>query len=349
MTLEQVLDKYDRATEFFLHERKAQGKSQYTLKNYRESLRYFRDFFVRIHDGEEEVKDPGYLDFQKWRDEMLGNGMAVLSTVRHFNDMHSFYSFVTGEEFSDLGFYDRNPISRKLYPSDRWAMKRPYEQILTDEQVSLLWKYTPNKLNGTGGTRYSARNYAIVVVLLSTEIRNAELLDLKLSDLDFEYEEIQIWKGKGNKYRCVDFPKIAQTAVKLYLQSGVRPEWATDDDYLFGTSREKAKGAIKDIEGTWHKGSSRWLSDVVKRHVKKVTGVDNVTSHDLRHVGSRLDLHNGMETVELQAKLGHSEFQTTQIYCGKLGTKRKRISAREAYRERDAQTERNLELLEAMS
>lgn len=345
MTLEQVLNKYDDAVSFYLHECEASGKSERTVGNYEQRLASFRNFFERHHANDAEVNDPGYADFQAWRDELIADGKAVRTVERYLSDLRIFFTFVSDEELGEMQKYEKNPVSSRIIPSIRKEAAKPYDQILTDEQVTLLWEFRKDLNNLHGMGVFEARNYAVVMVLLSTEIRNGELLDLKLSDLDFEYGEIQVKKGKGNKYRCVDFPEIAQTAVRMYLHSGFRPEGLSDDDYLFGTCRAKEQGATIYDTVEWHRGSRKWLSEIVRRYVKRITGVDNVRSHDLRHVGSRLDLHNGVRAEELQAKLGHESYQMTQVYAGKLGTNRKRTTAKEVYAERDRQAERNKMLL----
>ena len=345
MKLNESVAKMNEALEFCVHELEAQGRSESNVLHYNTYVGRFIRFYESIHADDEDVKDPTYLDVQMFRDHLESKGMKATTINLYLSKLSAFFSFVCDETLGDLQFYEKNPVSSRLRPSIKTEAAMPYDQILTDEQVAKLWVNKPVRKQGVKVAHWP-RNYAIVMVLLSTEIRNKELLDLRLSDLDFEYGEIQIWQGKGRKYRCVDFPEIAQTAVKLYLQSGCRPEGLSDDDYLFGTTGTKEKGATcHDAE--WHRGSAVWLSMVVKRHVKMVTGVDDVRTHDLRHVGARLDLHNGMRAEELQAKLGHSQITTTQIYSGKLGTKRKRVTAQTVYQERDIQATRNKMMLGA--
>lgn len=346
MTKEEVLERYDQATAFYLHEIKAKGLSKASLRGYGIHLRLFREFWCDLHRDEDDVKDFGYLDFQMWRDEMVKRGLHVQTIEIYIKTLRAFFTFVSDEELGEERFYDKNPVSRRLIPDVSKDKARPYEEILTDEQVLMLWDNTPVRKQGIKVANWP-RNYAMVVLLLTTELRNSEVLDLKLSDLDFEFEEIQVWHGKGNKYRCVDFPEIAQTAIKLYLKSGLRPENLSDDDYLFGTTHPGGQGVFGHSD-VWKRGTTNWISNIVRRHVKMVTGVDMVKTHDLRHVGSRLDLHNGTSAEELQAKLGHASVSTTQIYSGKLGTKRKRVTARRVYEERDIQARRNEMMLEAM-
>ena len=347
MTLTEVLNKYDEAAAFFLHELEAQHRSEETIKNHVGSLGRFRDFFIRFHEDEDDVSDPKYLDFQTWRDELEAEGKASSSITIYLNNLRQFFACVSDEELEDIRFYDRNPVPKRIIPGPGKEAKKPYEQFLTDEQIARLWENNPQWAH-TRQKPLWARNYAIIMILLATEIRSKEILDLKVSDVDFEYGEIQVWSGKGDKYRCVDCPDIALDAVSLYLRSGIRPEGLSDDDYLFGNTRVKGHMGKPVYGDEWHRGTKQWLADIVKKHVKMVTGVDRISPHDLRHVGARLDLHNGMRAEELQAKLGHEALQTTQIYSGKLGTKRRRVSAKGVYAERDYQAQKTKRMLEAV-
>lgn len=343
MKKQAVLEKFDKAVEMFLRENKGRKLSKSAQEGYELILRCFRRFWDEAHGEDEEVNDFGYLDFQMWRDDMEDRGLSDMTISQYLTIARAFFAFASDEDV--CGLYPKNPVSARLLPETNYT-NRPYDDILTDEQVLKLWDNTPIHKRGVKVENWP-RNYAMVILMLTTELRNKEVLDLKVSDLDFEYGEIQVMHGKGDKYRCVDFPEIAQSAVKLYLKSGLRPEGLGDDDYLFGTFHPGGQGVFGKC-GTWKRGTTNWLSTIVQRHVKLVTGVDMVRSHDLRHIGARLDLHNGMRAEELQAKLGHANLVVTQIYSGKLGTKRKRVTAKRVYDERDMQARRNEMMLEAM-
>ncbi len=339
----EAINKLNEALAFHVHELESCGTSDSTIFHYKKYVGEFIQSYAIFHADDEEVGEPNYLDIQKFRDSLEERGLKSTTVVLYLKKLNSFFKSVSDETLGEERFYERNPVSQRLFPSTKAELAKPYDVILTDEQVAKLWENTPIRKMGVKSNNWP-RNYAIVMLLLATEIRNKELLDLKVSDLDFEYGEIQIWEGKGRKYRCVDFPEIAQTAIKLYLKSGIRPEHLSDDDYLFGTTAENAFHAKHGV-ADWHRMSCVGLSNIVARHVKLVTGVENVRTHDLRHVGARLDLHNGMRAEELQAKLGHAAITTTQIYSGKLGTNRRRQTAKSVYTERDIQTERNKMML----
>jgi site-specific recombinase XerD len=323
------LQKFDSAAAWFAENQRSIGRSENTINNYETAICKFREFWSE-HAPEQ---NPSFSCMKAWRDSMLLEGRKPSTVRQYLVLLGGFFSAVSDPSLEEQRFYESSPVSKRLLPDITKENRRPYDEILSDEQAALLWRNECPK-----GIRKStwARDYAIVVLLLSTEIRNTELLQLTPADIDFNYSELTVEHGKGNRYRVVDMPDIAVSALRLYLQSGIRPAHLGDDAPLFGTY---------DEFGAFRQGSRSWATHLVEHHVRVVTGISHVTSHDLRHVGARLDLNNGMRMEELQAKLGHSSMNTTQIYSGRLTQKRRRESAKACYAERDRQAEYNFSLL----
>ena len=321
--------KLAEATDAYLKNVSATSPAPKTAATYTSTLVDFMNFFIA---GDENYKDPTYTTIAAWRDSLVERGLTPNTIRQYLVRLHMFFDFACDPACG--GWYDTNPVSRRFFPQTARESRRPYDAILTDRQVMLLWRY--NKAPGCRRDTWP-RNYAIVILLLTTELRNAELLSLTPADLDWEAGELVVERGKGNKFRRVEFPEIAQSAVRLYLASGLRPKDVPDTAPLFGTTSPKEFGArVRDSR--WTRGSSQWLSGIVLRHVKAVTGVDNIRSHDLRHVGARLDLNSGMSQAELQAKLGHANPNTTQVYSGKLLGRSGRKSAVLVREEQDKQS-----------
>lgn len=322
--------KLAEASHQYLKNVSATSPSPRTATAYASTLTDFMNFFIA---GDENYKDPTYTTIAAWRDSLVERGLSPNTVRQYLVRLHMFFDFACDEACG--GWYQANPVSKRFFPQVGREQARPYDPILTDRQVMLLWRY--DKAPGCRRDTWP-RNYAIVIMLLTTELRNAELLSLTPADLDWESGELIVERGKGNKFRRVEFPEIAQSAVRLYLASGLRPKDLPDTAPLFGTTSPKEFGArVRDSQ--WTRGSSQWLSGIVLRHVKAVTGVDNVRSHDLRHVGARLDLNSGMSQAELQSKLGHANPNTTQIYSGRLLSRAGRKSAVLVREEQDKQSD----------
>lgn len=333
-------EKYEKACNEYLRNAKAVGNSETTLKNYQRRLYMFGEFWKSRYLPAEPINDPSIEDVKAWRDSLLDSGVKATSCKQYLNELRYFFAAMSDPELEEERLYLKNPVTKRIIPKTSREDARPYDILLTEEQVIKLWQNNKSAMKRRNDMW--VRNYAIVVLLLTSEIRNGELLALTPADLDWENSEITVEKGKGNKFRIVDFSEIAQSAIALYLMSGIRPEYAKDTDPLFGTSADENGRNTKE----WHKGTTQWLSQLVERHVRNVTGVSGIRTHDLRHVGSRLDLNYGMSFAALQSKLGHSSVTTTQIYSGKLLARRQRRATAEVFAEREKQTEYNLNLIE---
>lgn len=313
------------ALDSYLRNIQSTGASERTVSSYAAIANSFYAFLV---ESGLSVSEPTFTTIQAYRDSLLGRGLSLTTARYHLVVLRSFFAYASSPELGADRFYETNPVSLYLIPSLRKQEKRPYDILLTDEQVCKLWRNSPIR---TTHPENWPRNYAIVILLLTTELRNAELRALTPADIDLENRVLRVEHGKGDKFRTVDIPEITVTALRQYMESGLRPADVPDTAPLFGTLRS----------GVWKPGTKQWLSELVERHVRSVTGVADIRSHDLRHVGSRLDLNAGMPENELQSKLGHSSPLTTQRYSGRLMTRSGRKSALGVFAERDLQGRRN--------
>ena len=336
------VDVFDRFVKEYVSDLKHNDISERTLKNYQKRLGYFREFW----SGTDPQSSPTASDIRAWRDSLLDNGLSKATVRQYMVELNGFFEFATDDRMVGGKAYKSNPIFKRLYPRRTNDEKKPYDKVLDAEDLKALWQNVKQK----GVDKLWARNYAIVTLLLDGKIRNAELLDLKLSDIHFSddedpYNYLVVRRGKGNKYREVDLNEISVSALKIYLKSGIRPENISDDDYLFGTTAEHKFGGTSIGNSEWHKGSSNWLSKLVEKHVKDVTGKSGFRSHSMRHNGSIMELNNGASLETLQSELGHSSITTTEIYAGRLQSRRNRMKIKEVFNERDKWAEINNQML----
>ena len=328
-----ALEKFDAAVAAYLKNAKYTRTAEKTLDNYTRRLGHFRDFWT-TNGTTVPQHDPTYADVEAWRDALMDRGLKASTVKQYLSELGFFFTKMSKPIFGAELRYAENPVCDEFFPS---VEKRPYDVILTDEQTG---KLLPNVPTSAQATHFWPRNYAIVTLLLTTKIRNAELLSLRLCDLDFEDEVLTVERGKGSKFRTVEFPALARSAVMLYLQSGLRPAPIPDTAPLFGTTAGNEYGAFTD-DSAWHAGSSQWLSSLVERHVFACCGVHDVRTHDLRHVGARLNLNAGASMEFIQSELGHASMNTTQIYSGRLTQRKGRNSARELAQEMERQAVKN--------
>lgn len=319
-------EKYAAAAAEYLRRLQFNNLSPKTLENYEQVLSRFGAFLSEQPGEYEDL----YAAVERWRDALLERGSAVSTVRQYLTTLKIFFEKAGKRSFPAALRFTENPVDEDLFPKQ---IKRPYEEILTDEQVMQLYR-----LEAPPHFQNWPRNFAMLMLCLNEKIRNAELLDLRLSDLDFAHHELTVQNGKGRKFRVVDMTELTEQAILQYLNSGLRPAYLNDEDFLFGTTAAHERGSVttRSSAEKWHRGTTNWLSNVIERTVRAITGVPDVRSHDLRHIGARVCLNAGQSLEELQGQLGHAQINTTQIYSSRLLQRRRRESAKAVLAARDA-------------
>jgi integrase/recombinase XerD len=186
-----------------------------------------------------------------------------------------------------------NPASELELP--RLPRRLP-AQVLSAEEIEAVLAQT--RQQGECGVR----DRAILETLYSTGIRRAELVNLRLYDIDLKNGTLFVRQGKGQKDRYVPLGARAGHWISRYLEE-VRPALLSGPDagylYLheFGEPFEKNR-----------------LTDLVKRYLR-AAGIDKPGAcHLFRHAMATQMLANGADIRFIQAILGHAQLSTTEIY-----------------------------------
>jgi site-specific recombinase XerD len=144
----------------------------------------------------------------------------------------------------------------------------------------------------------NTRDLAIVTLFLQTGLRVSELVNLKLSDIDFTSREITVRQGKGRKDRVVPLVKQAEQALKAYLKvRDAQPEY--DEVFIArnGTSMDQ-----------------RTVRYRIQKYYKEAGIKKKASVHTLRHTFSTHQIHNGLKINQLKDVLGHRRMETTYKY-----------------------------------
>ncbi len=179
-------------------------------------------------------------------------------------------------------------------------------KYLTLEQSKKLLEATSNpKFNeGHGNHDNSDRNFAMITILLNCGLRLQELININISDIDFENNKLNVI-GKGNKERTIYLNNACIKAIKRYLLTrptdGVK---FNSRDALFLSEQKQRIGR-------------RTVQYVVKNELK-IAGIekaDTYSVHKLRHTAATLmHKYGDVDIRTLQEILGHENVSTTQIY-----------------------------------
>ncbi|WP_010519763.1 site-specific tyrosine recombinase XerD [Croceivirga radicis] len=146
------------------------------------------------------------------------------------------------------------------------------------------------------------RNRAILETLYGCGLRVSELINLKLSDLYFDEDFIQV-TGKGNKQRLVPIANINKKYILIYreqirVHQTIAPE-ATDILFLNRRGKQLTRAMVFTI---------------VKQLAEKIGLKKTISPHTFRHSFATHLLENGADLRAIQQMLGHESITTTEVY-----------------------------------
>jgi integrase/recombinase XerD len=160
------------------------------------------------------------------------------------------------------------------------------------------------------------RDRAMMEVLYSTGARAAELVNLKVPDVDLKKKMAKIRNGKGGKDRfvplstpCCRFLARYLAVIRPELAAGMRP---SGNNWLKKAETGKDLLFLSIYGGPMGK---TWLAAMMKNYIRKA-GIKKVVSpvHSFRHSVATHLLEGGMDVRYVQVLLGHNNINSTQIY-----------------------------------
>ena len=134
-------------------------------------------------------------------------------------------------------------------------------------------------------------------LLLFTGIRNRELANLTLKDVDLDSMRIRIDHGKGDKDRYVWFPPFFRGELAQYV------------------SIQKEKGAVYLFESNrMSKFTTRWIREIVKQYARKAEIEKRIHPHLFRHQLLTYLTSKGIVDAKIQLISGHKNRESLSIY-----------------------------------
>ena len=142
----------------------------------------------------------------------------------------------------------------------------------------------------------------MLMVLYSTGMRNAELLQLQVADIDSRRMLIHIQQGKGGRDRYVPLSPTLLATLRVYYR------WMRPKTWLF-PARSHNWRADKPIT----KRRSLWDACGDRRAAGRACA-SGVSPHLLRHSFATHLLESGADLRTIQLLLGHVEIRHTVLY-----------------------------------
>jgi integrase/recombinase XerC len=160
----------------------------------------------------------------------------------------------------------------------------------------------------------AARDRLLVELLYTTGIRRAELINLKISDVDLHELRIKVL-GKRNKERILPLLKTTAALFTRYLTLRKGLEIPGVADYVF-------------LSNSGNKMYETLVYRIINGYFSKVSSKVKKSPHILRHTFATHLLNNGADLNSVKELLGHTSLASTQVYTHNSIAELKRIHAK---------------------
>ena len=258
--------------------------------------------------------------------ETLAPNSAASTQNQALNAIVFLYRDVLKQPLGDLGKWARAQRPKRL---PVWLTSNEITQLL--EQMTGIPRLMAEMAFGSG-------------------LRLAELLALRIKDVDLDSCTITIHGGKGDKDRVTCLSRTLAFRLGPHLQR-LRAQWQAD------RTRNAAPIYIPDgLERKYPHAGTEWpwfwfwpapsestdprtkihrrhhlhestLGKALQKSARQAGLNKRITAHTLRHSFATAYLQNGGHIHDLQQLLGHSSIETTQIYTHCLPQLSQRITS----------------------
>ena len=271
----------DRYLDYITHEKKY---SAHTCTAYEKNLNDFSDFCAS-HFELYNIEQVDYSQIRTWIISLVEKKNTNRTVNRKISVLRSYYKFLLRTEainLSPLKLHRPLKVSKKVnVPFSTEEVDRLLNSDLFSEDYEGVLQKT------------------IITLLYYTGIRRQELIDLKVTSVDFETNTIKVL-GKRNKERMIPLLPGAVAVLKTYLSYKKELSAALPNCVFCSTSGSKLS------EGFVYQTVNHYFS-IVSTKVKK-------SPHMLRHSFATHLLNNGADLNSVKELLGHESVAATQVY-----------------------------------
>lgn len=267
--------------------------SQHTVTAYKKDLEQFHSFISSEFDTE-SFKEVNSTFIRSWIVNLIEDDITPRSINRKISSLKSFYKYLLKN-----GLVVNNPLLKVVSP--KTSKRLPV--FVTEDELGNLFEEVIFEEGFEG-----FRDQLIISLFYNTGIRLSELVELKLSSVNFSNQTIKVI-GKRNKERIIPISPVLNTEINNYLKER---ENIAKNDFLFLTKKGE-------------KIYPKLVYRTVNHYLSMVTSNSKKSPHVLRHTFATHMLNNGADLNSIKEILGHANLSATQVYTHNTIEKLKNI------------------------
>ena len=312
-TVAKFTTSFRKIAEVFINTQKGRGNSEATIKHYQQSIRKLAKFFCWLSADNIDYED---LSDDERREHGLTQPYAVFETDNFEAHFRDFLIEEEGVSEITVATYFRDYKAIAYWMMDEGLIKKhtitirsveaDIKDCYTEEEVSKLLKAPKEDASFT-----EVRNWVIVNWVLATGNRISTIANIKITDVDFEDEMININIQKNKRKVRIPLQSTLKKVLKNYIA-----DWLIDEDgkhytteYLFPSAYE-TYGSFPMSRNNIYKTIAQYNRD---------RGVYKTSFHLFRHTFAKNWIINGGDLHSLQRVLGHSTLAMVVKYANLYG------------------------------
>jgi len=266
---------------------RAAGYSPKTITHVRRSVGDFAKFLAGVPDVSAVTADDlmeyvnDALSRPRWEgqvQEQDGKLLSQTSVNSYVRGIKQFWSWLKAQDI-----VAENPLAAVKAPK----LPQRLPKTLSPEEVASVVKACR-----------SNRDQAVVLLLLDTGMRLAELANLQITDRDEKEQRLHVI-GKGNKERIVYMSDWTAVTLSTYV--------------CFERVSEPDAGPLFQTQGGRPLTAAR-IQKILERVGKKAGLRHRLGPHRLRHTYATESLKHGASLEHVRRTLGHTDIKTTEVY-----------------------------------
>ena len=263
-----------------------------TINSYRKDILQFENYISVKFKSKIDIKNALSKDvFDEYLIYLYDKEYRPATLARKLSSIKSFFIFLEDEKI-----ISSNPVKFLKFPK----LQRKIPKTLNQEIIDTMLDNSKN---------LSLRDSTIIELIYATGIRASELINIKITDIDFNEATLRIL-GKGSKERIIPIHNLALKLITKYWKNEIY-----NHNKLVKNKNIKFKRDFLFLNIHGKKLTRQGLWYIIKTISKKLgLDINKISPHILRHTFATHLLYNGVPLRHLQELLGHSNISTTQIY-----------------------------------
>ena len=259
--------------------------SPHTITAYRNDLVEFKNY-CRQQFQLEEINQVSYNLIRSWIVSLVESGVSNRSVNRKIASLKAYYKFLLR-----VGILTINPLAKHKALKTSKKIEIPFSEIEMENVISQI----PFEDNFEG-----KRDKLIIELLYTTGIRRAELIGLRVKDVDYQAGTIKVL-GKRNKERIIPLLEATKELFLEYNLERSRLKAIEDEAYVF-------------LSGKGNKMYETLVYRIINKYFSLVSAKVKKSPHILRHTFATHLLNKGADLNSVKELLGHSSLASTQVY-----------------------------------